>query len=151
MAARLPENDANRAILREAVIRLFDTAQRWSAIESSTPDSAAASIVDRMESLDRRIASAEDEVVGAQYRQAKEGLAEQLKHLKEIDTHRERVLARMHNYLAAVERLRMALVNLDSQTASAQAVAPIVSSLQEIGHDIDGCAEAMRDVQNAAH
>jgi hypothetical protein len=149
-SARLPEGDESRAILEEAVMRLFDTAQRWSAVESSAADSAAASLVDRMDSLEQRIAGSQDEVVKAQYRQAKDALAEQLKYLEEIGTHRERVLARMHNYLAAMERLRLAVVNLDSQTASSQTVAPIASSLREMGHDIDSCAEALTEAQAAA-
>ena len=149
-SASLAESDPNREILQEAVLRLFDTARRWSEIESSASQHAAASLVDRMDSLEQRIEKASDDVVKNQYRQAHEALAEQLKYLKEIGTNRERVLARMHNYLAAMERLRLAVFNLDSQSASRDSVAPIVSSLEALGQDIDTCSEALAEAQAAA-
>lgn len=147
-ATSLRERDANREILQDAVLRLFDTARRWSSVEESAPQSAA--LVERMESLDQRIEAAQDDVVKGQYAQAREALAEQLKYLKEISTSRDRVLARMHNYLAAMERLRLAVVNLDSRSASAQVVAPILSSLEELGHDIDSSTEALDEATTVA-
>lgn len=149
-SANLDEDDPNREILQEAVLRLFDTAHRWTAVESSASQHAAASLVDRIDSLQQRIDKATDDVVKAQYQQAKDALGEQLKYLKEIGTNRERVLARMHNYLAAMERLRLAVINLDSQSASRDTVAPIVSSLEELGQDIDTCSEALVEAQAAA-
>lgn len=149
-SANLDEDDPNREILQEAVLRLFDTARRWTTVESNASQHAAASLVDRMDSLKSRIDKASDDVVKGQYQQAHDALGEQLKYLKEIGTNRERVLARMHNYLAAMERLRLAVINLDSQSASRNAVAPIVTSLEELGQDIDSCSEALVEAQAAA-
>ena len=103
-----------------------------------------------MESLEQRIANTEDEITRNQYEQAKAALAEQLRYIKDIGTSRERVLARMHNYLAAMERLRMAVINLESTNASRDAatdVQPLVTDLEKIGADMDSCSEALLEAE----
>ncbi len=144
----LSENDANLHILEEAVLRLMHTAKRWSSADSNSSQTSAASLAERMESLQERIDKANDEVVIKQYEQARAALAEQMKYLSGISNNRERVLARMHNYLAAMERLRLAVANLKSATASRESVdlAPIVESLEELGLDIDSCSTALKEL-----
>jgi hypothetical protein len=139
VAAKLPEGDANRELLEEAVIRLFGTAERWSSVNADYSQTMAASLVDRMQELEGRIAATKDEEAKTQYQQAHDALAEQLRYTADISTSRERVLARMHNYLAAMERLRMAVINLESASVSRESVdvAPIVSTLRDLGEDID--------------
>lgn len=144
----LDEDDANRQILEEAVLRLMDTANRWSNAEHQSGTTSAASLAERMEALETRIEKATDEIVIEQYRLAHSALAEQLRYLSGISNNRERVLARMHNYLAAMERLRLAVANLKSTTASREAVdlAPIVENLEELGQDIDSCTTALNEL-----
>ncbi|MCP4447526.1 MAG: hypothetical protein GY811_19620 [Myxococcales bacterium] len=146
----LTEDDANRAILEEAVLRLMETARRWSDADTRSSHATAESLVERMEALDERIDKADDEVVIKQYEQASAALAEQMKYLTGIAKNRERVLARMHNYLAAMERLRLAVANLASTTASREVVdlAPIVENLEELGQDIDSCSTALRELES---
>jgi hypothetical protein len=148
--AELPEEDDSRRLLAEAVTRLFDTARRWIAIDADGSQAQTASLTDRIAQLDERISNARDEVVRTQYEQAQAALAEQLRYLEDIATHRERVLARMHNYLAVMERLRLALVKLESADASREALDPIVSDLQELGHDIETSAAALAAAERAA-
>jgi len=144
----LPEGDTNREILQEAVVRLMQTAQRWSNVRSSESRTSAETLAERMESLADRMEKSNDEVVVKQYQQARAALAEQMKYLEGIGKNRERVLARMHNYLAAMERLRLALANLQSTTASREAVdlAPMVENLEVLGQDIDSCSVALREL-----
>jgi len=137
--AQLPESDPSRQTLEGAVLRLLETARRWQGVESAQPQTAAAELVDRMDELEGRIARTEDAVTQKQYQQARTALAEQLRYLEGIGTQRERVLARMHNYLAAMEQLRMAVVNLESTTA-AQELAPLLSDLEEMGREVEDCA-----------
>lgn len=146
----LDEDDANRALLEEAVLRLMETAKRWSHADTQSSHATADSLVARMEALEERIEKADDEIVIKQYEQARAALAEQMKYLSDIGKSRERVLARMHNYLAAMERLRLAVANLESTTASREAVdlAPIVENLEELGQDIDSCSTALRELES---
>ena len=145
----LDDDDTNREILQEAVLRLMHTAKRWSDADAHSSRTSAASLAERMESLEDRITKADDEVVIKQYEQARAALAEQMKYLSGIGKNRERVLARMHNYLAAMERLRLALANLESTTASQEAVdlVPMVENLEELGQDIDSCSVALRELE----
>jgi hypothetical protein len=146
----LDDQDANRQILEEAVLRLMSTAKRWESADSRASKTTASSLADRMEALDKRIDDAEDEVVIKQYEQARAALAEQMKYLSDIGKNRERVLARMHNYLAAMERLQLAVANLASTNASREAVdlTPIVENLEELGQDIDSASTALKELEN---
>lgn len=142
----LAEDDANRETLAEGVLRVFAVAQKWTASSADETRAKADSLVERMEKLDARIEGTDDAVAKAQYEEAKTALAEQLRYINNIGTSRERVLARMHNYLAAMERLRLAVVNLETANASREAdVEPLVSNIAEIGEDIDSCAEVLSE------
>lgn len=146
----LPEEDDSRRLLAEAVMRLFDSARRWSAIDAEGSQNQAAALVDRMKELDERIALATDEVVRSQYESAQAALGQQLRYLEDIGTHRERVLARMHNYLAVMERLRLAVVKLESADASREGLDPIVSDLEALGQDIETSTAALDAADRAA-
>jgi hypothetical protein len=146
----LEEGDANLAILEEAVLRLMETAKTWSDATPETNSTNAAKLAERMESLQQRIADADDPVVIKQYQQAHTALAEQLKYISGINSNRERVLARMHNYLAGMERLRLAVVNLKSANATRESVdlSTIVESLEELGQDIEACSSAVNSIDD---
>jgi hypothetical protein len=147
-AARLPEGDLHRRTLEEGVLRLFDVARHWRADGPEGAAAETAALTDRLATLEARIAGGGDAVAREQYQQAAEAVREQLGYLGTIATNRERVLARMHNYLAAMERLRLALVNLTAANASRTAVevGPLVTDVKELGRDIDSCAEALAEV-----
>lgn len=135
----LPEDDPNRKLLNEAVLKLFDTAERWGAADAETRRDSEASLRERMESLSARIEATSDDQVRSEYKQAHAALNEQLKYLSGIRSNRERVIARLHNYLAAMERLRLAAVNVRSTNATRQdaEVAPMIESLAELGEIIE--------------
>ncbi len=124
-AAGLPDEDENRQLLREAVLRLFDTASQWSESTHGKPTSETA-LREQLESLRQRIESTTDAQAVAEYQQAHDTLNEQLSAMDGIETHRQRVIARLHNYLAAMERLRMAVVSAKSSKASVQAMSSIL-------------------------
>jgi ATP-dependent protease HslVU (ClpYQ) peptidase subunit len=146
--SQLDADDINRATLGEGVLKLLEVARRWRSVDGLGTQTMASTLVERMEALEQRIEKTEDEVTRAQYEQARAALAEQLRYIKDIGISRERVVARMHNYLAAMERLRMAVINLESTNASREAVnvQPLVSSIEEIGADMDSCSEALLEV-----
>ncbi|MCG8418995.1 MAG: hypothetical protein MJE77_13745 [Proteobacteria bacterium] len=147
--SELARENANRRSLRDGVLRLFAVARRWQSVEERGTQTMASSLVERMESLEKRIADTDDEITRNQYEQAKAALAEQLRYIKDIGISRERVLARMHNYLAAMERLRMAVINLESTNASRDAVdvQPLVNDLEKLGADMDDSSEALIEVE----
>ncbi|MEM9489847.1 MAG: hypothetical protein AAGC55_11920 [Myxococcota bacterium] len=146
----LGDDETSSNALRDSVVRLFEVAHRWQSVEAAGTQNMASSLVERIDELDGRIANSDDDITVKQYEQAKAALTEQLRYIKDINTSRERVLARMHNYLAAMERLRMAAINLASTNASRDAVAdiqPLVHDLEKLGADIDTCSVSLLEAE----
>lgn len=143
---------ASREALREAVLRLFTVARRWRAVEEAGAPVTARALTTRMEALDARVASIEDGVARARYLRARESLAEQLRDLEEIELSRERILAQMHSYVAAMERLRMAAIRLASTDAFHESVQvqPLLEELVTLGTDMDACSEALVEAERLA-
>jgi hypothetical protein len=142
------EAPARRAI-EDSVVRLYEVAQKWASVESDGARTPADTLVERMDAIDAKIAHTDDAVAKKQYREAHAALGEQLRYLREIATARERVIARMHHYLAAMERLRFAVLNHRSADASrvSSEVQPILDDLNELGKDIDCASEASYEVE----
>lgn len=139
-STRLPADDEHRATLRQGVQRLFDAAARWSATRADADRVTRAGELEvRLVELDHTIAATEDVVAQKEYQQARAGVAEQLRYLAEIRTRRERVVARLHTYLTAMERLRLALLNRDTAGASlaAGAAIPAIAEVQALGREVD--------------
>jgi hypothetical protein len=134
--SNLGEGDPSRETLEDAVLRLLATAKRWQSVETAQPYAAASDLIERVETLDQRIERASDSVARQEYARARAALAEQLRYLEDIGKSRERVLARMHNYLAAMEQLRMAVINVESTHAS-QDIQPLLTDLEQLGREVD--------------
>lgn len=149
--ASLERDSSPRRAIEDSVLRLFEVAQKWQAVESesSTP---ADKLVERMQEIDQKISRTEDPVARGQYERARAALAEQLRYVQEINTSKERVVARMHHYLAAMERLRFAVINHRSADASrlSTEVQPILDDLNTLGKEIDCTSEAMGEVEKEA-
>ncbi|HUH00531.1 MAG TPA: hypothetical protein VML75_00970 [Kofleriaceae bacterium] len=145
-STRLPADDEHRATLRQGVQRLFDVAARWSATRADRDRVTHAGALEaRLAELERTIAATEDGLAQEEYRQARAGVAEQLRYLAEIRTRRERVVARLHTYLTAMERLRLALLNRDTAGASlaAGAAIPAIAEVQALGREVDASSDAL--------
>ncbi len=138
----LAPEDINRRTLEEGVLRLFSLAKKWANACGESHTLSADLLVDRMENLDKRIENSTDDIAREQFMQARQGLAEQLRYVKEIGANRERVLARMHNYMAALERLRMAIINLHSADATrcARESEDLQKESEELRADLDACS-----------
>lgn len=143
-----PEAPARRAI-EDSVVRLYEVALKWASVESDGARTPADTLVERMDAIEGKIAHTDDAVAKKQYREAHAALAEQLRYLREIATARERVIARMHHYLAAMERLRFAVLNNRSADASrvSTEVQPILDDLRDLGSEIDCSSEASYEVE----
>jgi hypothetical protein len=143
-----PEAAARRAI-EDSIVRLYEVALKWASVESDGARTPADTLVERMDAIEAKIAHTDDTVAKKQYREAHAALAEQLHYLREIATARERVIARMHHYLAAMERLRFAVLNNRSADASriSNEVQPILDDLRDLGKEIDCSSEASYEVE----
>jgi hypothetical protein len=150
--ASLERDSSARRAIEDSVMRVFDVAQKWQAVESESSLPPADKLVERMEEIDQKIARTDDSVAKSQYERARGALAEQLRYVQEINTSKERVVARMHHYLAAMERLRFAVINHRSADASrlSTEVQPILDDLNLLGKEIDCTSEALGEVEKEA-
>lgn len=141
-------DDESRRAIEAALLRLLQVATQWQSIEDTSRSDHADELVGRMERMDAKIEATEDPVARAQYEQARAALAEQLRYLREIGTSRDRVLARLHHYVAAIERLRFAAVNSRSADASRSSseLQPLVDELESLGRDLDLSREAWNEL-----
>jgi len=147
--ASLEPDAPTRKAIEDSVLRLFDVGRRWASVEADGARTPADLLAQRMEAMTEKMNRTEDAVAKSQYAQAHAALAEQARYLKEIGAARERVVARMHHYLAAMERLRFAVINHRSADASrlSTEVQPILDDIADLGQEIDLSSEAIAEVE----
>jgi hypothetical protein len=108
-----------RAAIQSEVARLTDVADRWQALDRQASSSPTpASLVARLDDLDRRITTATDPVARAQFEKAQSEIAQQLRAVESMRQASDRVLAGMHHSLAALERMRLGAVGAEMDCAS---------------------------------
>src|SRR5262249_13822492 len=143
---------APRKTIEDSIVRVLEVGRRWATVEADGARTPADVLSQRMEAMTDKMAKTDDPVAKAQYAHAHAALAEQARYLKEIGASRERAAGRMHHYLAAMERLRFAVINHRSADASrlATEVQPILDDLAHLGTDIDFSSEALAEVEREA-
>ena len=132
IATKLDDTDPNRELVREAVLKTLEVAVKSSAAQPAVVSDEE--LGRRMEDLDARIAAATDDEVRTQYQAARSGLSDQRKYRDRIRQNRERLVARMHNHLAALEKFQLAT----GVSASQQ--------LQDLSRDVAASGEALGEV-----
>lgn len=136
---KLGETDSGKDLVREAVLKTLEVATKSS--EAQPPLVSDEELGRRMEDLDARIAAATDDEVRTQYQAARVGLSDQRKYRDRIRQNRERLVARMHNHLAALEKFQLVVGHHGSVSASQQ--------LQELSQDVAASGEALVEVAEA--
>ncbi|HEY4243417.1 MAG TPA: hypothetical protein VGM88_26575 [Kofleriaceae bacterium] len=132
-----------RDLVRDGVLKTIEVAAKSVA----TPIGATpAELEARMAELDARIAAATDDEVRAQYTSARAALGDQQRYHGVIKAGRERLVARMHNHIAALEKFQLAATGL----AAAAAGVPEVKQLEALSHDVATSGEALVEAELAA-
>jgi hypothetical protein len=133
--AKLDDRDPGKALVREAVLKTLEVATKSS--EAQPVLVTDEELGRRMEDLDQRIAAATDDEVRSQYQAARAGLSDQRTYRARIRQNRERLVARLHNHLAALEKFQLAV----GMTASQQ--------LSDLSRDVAASGEALGEVGEA--
>jgi len=128
---KLAETDPSASLVREAVVKTLEVAATSAESQlNGTPNSSDEDLGRRMEDFDRRIAGATDPEVRIQYTSARAALSDQRTYRDRIRQHRERLVARLHNHLAALEKFQLAVGVSSSQRALE--LGPELQALSEI-------------------
>ena len=143
---RLADDVTSKELLRSGVIKVLEVARRTGeSVESAESAGADRELSDRIADLERRIEAASDAETKAQYTAAREGLEDQRKYRERLRAGRERMVARLHNHVAALEKFHLAAVSLEaSKTMSADE--PMVKQLADLSSEVSASGDALAEV-----
>jgi hypothetical protein len=139
----LPD-EAGKELVRDGVLKTLEVAARSADVKIIGPSDAE--LGQRMTDLDQRITAATDSEVKTQYQAARAALGDQQRYRERIRQGRERLVARMHNHVAALEKFELAATGL-SAARTASADSSLVSQLEELSHDVAASGDALAELE----
>lgn len=137
-------DETGKNLVRDGVLKTFEVAAKSAEVKITGPSEAE--LAQRMADLDQRIAAATDSEVKTQYQSARGALGDQQRYRDRIRQGRERLIARMHNHVAALEKFELAATGLEAARA-ASAGAEVVKQLEELSHDVAASGEALAEIE----
>jgi hypothetical protein len=144
---KLGDNDPGLALVRDGVLKALEVATKSSDIKASAATTDE-ELGRRMEDLDKRIAAATDDEVKVQYQSARAALSDQRRYRDGIRQNRERLVARLHNHVAALEKFQLAAGGLAAVRA-AQTGAAAADELADLSHGVAASGEALAEIELA--
>ena len=142
--SKLGERDPGLNLVKDGVMTTLDVATKSADVKANgTSDE---DLGRRMEELDKRIAIATDDEVKQQYQSARAALSDQRRYRDHIRQNRERLVARMHNHVAALEKFQLAAGGLAAARAASSG-ANAVQQLQELSQDVAASGEALAEIE----
>jgi hypothetical protein len=140
----LADGDPGRDLVRDGVLKTLEVAVKSAGVKAIGPGEEA--LAARMADLDQRIAAATDAEVKAQYTAARAALEDQRRYREHIANGRERLVARMHNHIAALEKFQLAATGLVAAHAATSG-ATAVKQLEELSSDVAASGEALAEIE----
>jgi hypothetical protein len=104
-AKRRLTDDNTRTLMRDGVLKTLEVAAH--SADAAPAGASDSELAQRAADLERRIANTSDADVQAQYAEARTAIADQQRYRARIRQGRERLVARMHSHLAALEKLEL--------------------------------------------
>jgi hypothetical protein len=144
---KLGEDDPGMALVRDGVVKALEVAGKSAAIRPATGGSDD-DLARRMTDLDARIAAATDDEIKAQYQSARAALSDQRRYRDGIRQNRERLVARLHNHVAALEKFQLAAGGLAAARAAATGT-DAADELADLSHGVAASGEALAEVELA--
>lgn len=141
---KLADSDPGKRLVRDGVLKTLEVAAKSSEVKPA--GASEEELERRMADLDQRIAAASDSEVKAQYQAARAALDDQRRYRDHIRQNRERLVARMHNHVAALEKFQLAASGLVAARA-ATAGAAAVKQLDELSNDVAASGEALAELE----
>jgi hypothetical protein len=139
---RLADSDPGKNLVRDGVLKTIEVAGKSAAVKlDSASDTELAS---RMEDLEKRIAAATDAEVKTQYQSARAALDDQRRYRDHIRQNRERLVARVHNHVAALEKFQLAATGLEATRVSTVGMS---RQLDDLSSDVAASGEALAEIE----
>jgi hypothetical protein len=136
-------DELGQQLVRDGVLKTLEVASRSAQVRVAGPSEAE--LAQRKDALDQRIAAATDAEAKAQYQAARGALDDQQRYRDQIRQGHDRLVARLHNHVAALEKFELAATSHQaSRAASAEATA--VSQLEELSQSVAASSEALAEL-----
>jgi conjugal transfer/entry exclusion protein len=129
--------------VRDGVLKTLEVAAKTDVKITGPSDGELAT---RMAELDKKIAATSDAEALEQYTAARSALDDQRRYRDHFSRGKERLVAKMHNHVAALEKFQLAATALPATTALA-AEAPSVKQLAELSQDVTASGDALAEVE----
>ena len=139
--ARMASDPENRDLLRQGVVKVLEVAAKESAPLASGSDQA---LRDRIAELDTRIGHAKDEETRTQYQSAKQALLDQQQYREKLSTRRDRLVAKLHHHVAALEKFQLAALGAQKDGEAR----PVLGRLAELSAEVTSTSEALMEVEH---
>jgi hypothetical protein len=139
-------DDTGQQLVRDGVLKTLEVAARSAEVKNIGPGDAE--LAQRIADLDQRIVAATDSEVKTQYQAARAATGDQQRYRNQIRQGRERLIARLHNHVAALEKFELAAGGLEA-TRAASAGASMVSQLEALSQDVAASGEALAELELA--
>jgi hypothetical protein len=140
---RLTDGDPGRELVRDGVLKTLEVAVKSASVRPVGPSEEE--LASRMADLEQRISAATDAEVKAQYTSARAALEDQRRYREHIANGRERLVARLHNHIAALEKFQLAATGLVAARVASGATA--VQQLEELSSDVAASGEALAELE----
>jgi len=137
-------DEAGKALVRDGVVKTLEVAARSAEVVVTGPSEDE--LAQRIADLDQRIAAATDGEVRTQYQAARAAIGDQQRYRDHIRQGRERLVARMHNHVAALEKFELAATGLEAARAASAGQA-VIKQLEELSHDVAASGEALAELE----
>ncbi len=138
------DDTAGKNLVRDGVLKTLEVAGKSAQVK--TTGASEQELGARAADLDARIAAATDAEVKTQYQAARAAVGDQQRYREQIAKGQERLVARMHNHVAALEKFQLAATGLEAARAQA-AGAGAVKQLEELSHDVTASGDALADLE----
>jgi hypothetical protein len=142
----LADGDPGRSLIRDGVLKTLEVAAK--TVEVKQPGASEQELASRIGLLDARIAQASDAETRAQYQAARAAIEDQQRYRDNIRRGRERLVARMHNHIAALEKFHLAATGLENAVKVTAKDSPTVKQLDELSHEVTASCDALAELES---
>jgi len=143
----LGDADPGKNLIRDGVLKTLEVAAKTTEVKQ--PGASAQEISARIADLDQRIAAAADAETRTQYQAARAALEDQQRYRDNIRRGSERLVARMHNHVAALEKFQLAATGLENAVKMTSKDSPEVKQLDELSHEVTASCDALAELESS--
>ncbi|MBX3161126.1 MAG: hypothetical protein KF773_34515 [Deltaproteobacteria bacterium] len=136
-------DEGGQHLVRDGVLTTLAVAMKSAEVKLAGPSEAE--LAARTAELDGKLATVTDGEARAQYAAARAALDDQRRYRDHIAQGKERLVARMHHHVTALEKFQLAATGLDA--ARAVAASSPVKQLEDLSQDVTASSDALLELE----